>query len=488
MQFSNLFRGHPDVYGEYTIERRNGRKMQGKAYTRQKPLTESLFTRHLKGQTGLGVVPIKPGNLCHWGAIDIDDYDLNIEVLANRVKDIPVVVCRTKSGGAHLYLFLKEPKPAVDLKRVLSKITFTLGYPDSEVFPKQDTIGEDDLGNWINLPYFDSEKTVRYAIKDGKALTLEEFEEYAEEQTVADLDTVKIELPQAFNDGPPCLQYLSVAKIGAGQKDIGLFNFAVYCKQKYGDDWETNLEECNRDFVDPPAKSATLVKVIKPHKKKNYFYTCSQSPLIQFCDKTVCLTREFGIGAGGSVFLQGASLTKINSDPPIWYLHIDGQRVEFSTKQLINQMDFRRVCFETIHKIPPLMKNQTWDTILQEKLDTMEVVEAPADAGPAGQFYYLLKVFCTEIAMARTKEDLLRKQPWLNQGRIYFQSNALLNFLENYKFRGQSTAKIYSWVRGLEGQTHSKTIRGKTVRLWSIPEYQDKQTEEFSVPSIEDEF
>ena len=49
-----------------------------------------------------------------------------------------------------------------------------------ETFPKQTyRLNEQDVGNWLNLPYFDKDRTLRYAIKDGKALKYSEFIEYA---------------------------------------------------------------------------------------------------------------------------------------------------------------------------------------------------------------------------------------------------------------------------------------------------------------------
>jgi hypothetical protein len=47
---------------------------------------------------------------CLWGAIDIDQYPLDHSEVLKRLSrlELPLVVCRSKSGGAHLYLFFKE--------------------------------------------------------------------------------------------------------------------------------------------------------------------------------------------------------------------------------------------------------------------------------------------------------------------------------------------------------------------------------------------
>jgi hypothetical protein len=49
-----------------------------------------------------------------------------------------------------------------------------LGLPnDVEIFPKQDALGDGELGNWINLPYFGGDRPA-YG-EDGRILSLAEF-------------------------------------------------------------------------------------------------------------------------------------------------------------------------------------------------------------------------------------------------------------------------------------------------------------------------
>ena len=53
-----------------------------------------------------------------------------------------------------------------------------LGYEGSEIFPKQTEIlvERGDTGNFLNLPYYNEMKGLRYAINDnGAGCTLEEF-------------------------------------------------------------------------------------------------------------------------------------------------------------------------------------------------------------------------------------------------------------------------------------------------------------------------
>ena len=94
--------------------------------------------------------------------------------------NFPLIVCRSKSGGAHVFLFTKENIPASLMQSKLKSMAKILGYEGSEIFPKQTEILVDrgDTGNFLNLPYYNETKGLRYAINDnGTSCTLEEFYE-----------------------------------------------------------------------------------------------------------------------------------------------------------------------------------------------------------------------------------------------------------------------------------------------------------------------
>jgi hypothetical protein len=50
--------------------------------------------------------PINQDNLCKFGALDIDTYDLDHKALGAKIRKLklPLLHCRSKSGGAHLVL------------------------------------------------------------------------------------------------------------------------------------------------------------------------------------------------------------------------------------------------------------------------------------------------------------------------------------------------------------------------------------------------
>jgi hypothetical protein len=69
--------------------------------------------------------------------------------------------------------------PAALARRKLGEWAVSLGYPNAEIFPARgwDTA---PVGNYINMPYFGGERSVRYAYGPDGSLTVEEFLDAAE--------------------------------------------------------------------------------------------------------------------------------------------------------------------------------------------------------------------------------------------------------------------------------------------------------------------
>ena len=189
-KFTTIFSGSERAHGRFILEGAgdNG-KVKGRAFTERTPATESDFLAHLQGKAGLGMIPLREDFTVTWGVIDIDDRSIDLVALEKKVaeKALPLTVCRSKSGGAHCYIFFNTPVSATRSIEVLKNWTAALGYPKAEVFPKQATLGidkhgEPEVGNWINLPYFNGSETNRYAFENGLPITLDRFLGMAQER------------------------------------------------------------------------------------------------------------------------------------------------------------------------------------------------------------------------------------------------------------------------------------------------------------------
>ena len=181
-RFKKIFTGLERAHGVTKVGQSNGdgTKVQGKSFIKRDPVTDQLWLDHLQGRDSLGIIPINDDNLCIWGCIDIDSYaGFDHKKLVDKIFNLhlPLVVCRSKSGGAHVFLFTDNYVTAKLMQDKLTQIKAVLGYSGSEVFTKQTELkSEDDTGNFLNLPYFNGDDTTRYAFdRMGQAVNLEGF-------------------------------------------------------------------------------------------------------------------------------------------------------------------------------------------------------------------------------------------------------------------------------------------------------------------------
>jgi len=128
-RLANLFPGHQKASGTHGMptQKLDSLKWEIKttAQTVREPADEEKWRSHLEGKRALGVIPICSDGTCQWGSIDYDVYDTNLLDVIERVErhKLPLLPCRSKSGGLHLFLFLAEPYPAAQVQEVLRDAT-----------------------------------------------------------------------------------------------------------------------------------------------------------------------------------------------------------------------------------------------------------------------------------------------------------------------------------------------------------------------------
>ncbi|AEP08625.1 phage/plasmid primase, P4 family [Micavibrio aeruginosavorus] len=196
-KFLGTFTAYDRAYGQCTYKGDASAPETKKATntkTVRKPITPEAIQRHLDGSTGIGLIPLLGDNTCAWAAIDIDLYVKFDHAALERdiaKMGLPLTICRSKSGGAHLYMFFTRPYPADQVQTAMRQCAMLLGYSDAEIFPKQThRKNPGDVGNFINMPYFNAAQTDRYAIENGQPVDLERFLALAEARRT-DLDTLR---------------------------------------------------------------------------------------------------------------------------------------------------------------------------------------------------------------------------------------------------------------------------------------------------------
>tara|TARA_R110000782_G_scaffold137507_1_gene230065 strand:+ start:2321 stop:3859 length:1539 start_codon:yes stop_codon:yes gene_type:complete len=489
-QFMAIFDGLKEAYGYFKIESTgaNG-KAKGKAGILREPRTTKLWEGHLNGDgAGIGIIPINADNKSKWGCIDIDQYPLDHKMLIEKIRrmKLPLVVCRSKSGGAHCFLFSKDWIDAADMQKALQNMSAALGYGESEIFPKQIRLHLDrgDVGNFLNLPYFDHEAGLRYGfLDDGTSATLDEFLGLYETHVQTPEQILKLQVEASgktdhLKDGPPCLQILCNLKISEGGRNNGLFNIGVYLRKAYPDSWESEILRFNMDYLEPPLPLNEVNIVAKQLQRKDYVYKCSDSPINAHCNKDLCRTRKFGIGAavaGATV----ANLRKYNSNPPVWFMDVNGEPLELDTDALMNQPVFQKACMEQLNFMPMSVPRAQWEARIGALLTEMRdnesaIVEVAQDASISGQFYDFLEEFCRHLQQAQDKEEILLRRPWTDEekNQTFFRLKDFEAHLRKNKFFEYKSHKIAQRLRDINGDSVVLKIKGRSVRVWQIPAFE----------------
>jgi hypothetical protein len=493
--FAARFRGRVSAYGRYY----DG--PDKKVKTLSEPLPPAAWADHLDGKGPyLGVIPIREDNTASFGAIDVDDdgvdhHELEAQIVGMR---LPLVVCRSKSGGAHLYLFTTESVPAATIIEALKKFRQTLGRQKNangmpvEIFPKQARLTPGQTGNWINLPYYNHENTNRYAVTGGRQLDLIEFLTHAKERSVSPrklLEHVDASMGP-FGDGPSCLQTLHLQGFPAGGRNSGLLNVGIYFKIKDEHNWEEHLREYNSE-IEEPLDENELGQIIRNLTNHDYCFTCKNHPIEAVCQKKQCKTQTYGIGYFAKQQRLASlptleKLVKVNTDPPRYRVNINGVEVPCSLEEIQAPLKFKNLVFSKLNKVMTPPKQHEWDELLQELVDKMTEEDAPEEAGGPGLLVLYLQDFLQSRRKSDSVDDVLLGRAAIDDadGRVYFTATAFQDFLQRRNFRRYDIHEVYNLLKDRTGlQFGNRTLKGSVLSLWSVPEPKDDQSEPFAYPA-----
>lgn len=144
--YITLFRGRADCYGTW-----EGGCMRDK-------LKPSTFERHLNSGPHIGVYPsfnVEGVAHCAWGCTDID-YDSYEEatLLHDTLKQVGITTWleRTRKGW-HIWAFATTLVPAEHMRNMFLAAHQVCELNPKEVNPKQTTLAQGQVGNYVRLPY-----------------------------------------------------------------------------------------------------------------------------------------------------------------------------------------------------------------------------------------------------------------------------------------------------------------------------------------------
>ena len=484
-RLQEIFKGLENAYGQTKItnEIRSDGKNEVKSYTIKKPVTDLLWEQHIKGiEPALGIVPINEDNECKWGCIDIDTYPFDHLSLIKKIKEeqLPLIVFRSKSGGAHVYCFTTEFVPAILMRNKLTQMASIIGHSKAEIFPKQNTIKAErgDVGSFLNMPYHGGDRSSRYAFdEEGQPMTMAKFCDYYDEFAIAKETLQRLHLTQNtkeetdFPEGPPCLQTITKqGGISEGGRNNFLYNIGVYLKKAFPTEWETKLEDYNNEkYINPTLKATEVIGVAKSLQRKDYDYKCGDQPICDFCQDKLCYTRKFGKSGSPDIDITGIRM--LDSDPPIYFVTADGDTIECDPDTLHDPERFSKLAMIELKKTLLSTNKMMWKKRLNKLLSEMDQpIKAPDDM----RMDVVLQTSLVEFLSRNGKgiEDILKRRAFSENGHSWFKFKDFWRYLIGTKLWPEKTYNYQKTIRLMQSlfqaESVTKKINKKSEKVWQI--------------------
>ena len=465
--FALLFKGKNNTYVKNQLPKtrpNEGQKIKTIITNNEGKVDADLLEKHLNGCFGVGVCPVNTEGKCFFGVLDIDYYQPKIHRMLQYIRDyqLPLLPFRSKSGGLHVYLFMKSPISAKTMRELLGRIKDSLSLEDTygkgkvEIFPKQEQAT--GFGSSVTLPYFNCENPYTYLLDlDGNEVSFKDALIYIKTHTT-NVDEVKEALNNLpYNDAPPCIQRLLISG-NVGGEDTGrnnfLFSYALYASKKYGDNFVNYVNEINERF-ECPVTDSEIEAIIKSVQEHEYSYKCKDIPCCDYCNKVECRKREFGLGKDKGHFseIDYGTLYRYKAAEPyyVWELRKQGQEnyksIVFKDESaILDQKSFAKLCVRYLNFAPKQVSPNDWFMTLNKVLAAIVDVEVKQESDTSG-----LSVLRNALVKYLANKQSRRDSP--------FQIHTGLCIKKDVEENGKKVSKYYFKHEGFEEYLRSKKIQ-----------------------------
>jgi len=531
-EFIKIFEGLDRAYGQFKRnESRVSVKVEGKPWVEHKSPQRNLWENHLRGiGVSLGIFPLTDDGTCKWGAIDIDVDDLDYEELLKKIRELklPLIMFRSKSGRAHVYLFMKNFTSAEEVRLVMKKFASKLGLADKldRIYPMQTELAEKETGSWLNLPYFNHEEGSRYAYKDDfDAATIEEFFEMHKQYVQENLDeylaeeiklpTKKVKHEKLEDLFLPCQKNCLELNNNKVPTDVGRNDFLLhsFTWAKRAETHTKKIEEYkhldakgllkhfNKNYFKEPLPEAEIEKTIFKSEDKEYKYLCARPKIKKYCDPSACTRHLCGITPEQALELVGAEealgqITKYCSHPPIFYESVDVKTIHHDSKD--GKGGHQRIRIEMkgsdfLYKDKYItrladagyfphdsilnMKPPTFRKMNNDRLSRMSYEKAEEETTPEYEFKTLIRDFLNKCTVSVVRAHLLDGACYYNQEtkEMEIRIHKLMDYLTaNRDFRPMKKV-CFDLRKLLKAKRVQGTVKDKHGKEKSCPTWHFKE-------------
>lgn len=487
-----LFDGKDDSFYTYdpaTIVLDAKGKQKPKYLSVEQPVTPEVWQAHLDSRQPLVLVPIRHNDTCVWGAIDIDQYDgLDHADLVRQCAalGLPLVVCRSKSGGAHLFLFADEPVPAAAMRVRLRAMADVLGRPTAEIFPKQDRL--ENKGSALNMPYLAS---VSPAIRpDGSPMALHEFVELAEtsrqpESFFAAPSSAEARSKASDTDNtgtglmPPkatpadarrrlnlrCEQVRLAAPADANNRLVsGAFDMGRFCR-------DTGLSA-------DEARAAML----NAWTFRKSGETGAEREFDEVWSRAFANGQQQGRMATSQVTGSLPDIERCwiipDDEHTTFRLQIDGREMTVGVAEFLDQRKFNNIALLAIGRAFHLLgqkQRNLWIDMVNDARSRAEIDPLTGGVSRGEVFRDMIEDFVTNRHRAKNKDEIVLGKPWHDEegGQHIFRMKDLRRFLDLCKspFAKETDAQLASRIRRMGGGDVRPRVKGgKQPNAWWVPD------------------
>ena len=468
-EFIKLFTGLTENFGKADMSKaeldKEKNKIKPPYVWSGEPVTPTHYQQHLDGKISIGIQPCTREGKVSFGCIDVDpsnykDFKVSALLFLIEQHELPVVPCRSKSGGLHIYLFMKEEISAQTMRDALLTLLLPLQLKrTTELYPKQVELVPDEkgnlAGNFINLPYHNKNETTRYAVnKNNEPLSLEEFIKTAQncKLTAADLNNLITKCNEAvlkggapeFADGPCCLQRLSKSKLTDG-RDRFMYNYMVFAKKKYKDKWQDKVSAANYSYLIDPWDKAHLDKKIKAWDKDTAGHTCNDEIIGPQCMKHICVKRAFGVVSDATkAFPLISGLQILYYTIPVLRFMVEkpnGTPVQCEATDpttFTTQRKLLNIIWLQAHFMPEPLNPTKYREFLNQVIKNPTVIRPAEGTEDKDQLYPHLYDFCINGIKATKKSEIRGGLCWTEGGYHYFLFSS---FFETLPTRWKASSK-----------------------------------------------
>jgi hypothetical protein len=153
-----------ELYRSLFVARRDAHAVRkgDETFTRRNPLNNDVLAAHLAGKYRVGTYLLSPDGFTPFLVIDVDvrNPELVRKILKRlRKRGVSAYVERSKVKGYHVWIFFNKPVLAWRARSFGRLVIKGLESPKIELFPKQDSVRDEGLGNCIFLPLYGRDVT-----------------------------------------------------------------------------------------------------------------------------------------------------------------------------------------------------------------------------------------------------------------------------------------------------------------------------------------